>query len=95
MDNHERDMEPPPKGLGSHPRHTSEDSDLMQIPRKPGRSERVVSHETPFLLVIKRLCQIDRVHGLPSVAVSAFFPREKDNWVVWKTKDNKWRRELQ
>ena len=29
MDHHEWDMESPPKGLGSHPRHTSQDSDLM------------------------------------------------------------------
>jgi hypothetical protein len=30
MDNHEWDIEPPPKGLGSYPRHTSKDPGLMQ-----------------------------------------------------------------
>jgi hypothetical protein len=31
MDNHEWDMEPPPKGLGSYPGHTIKDPGLMQI----------------------------------------------------------------
>jgi hypothetical protein len=82
-------------------------------------------------LAIKRLWQIDRVHGPPAVAAPAFFSsaskgdecwwgtqdrntvyiwdtmdnedrqdslealREKDNWVIWKTEDNKWTQELQ
>ncbi len=91
----------------------------------------VFSPTRHLLLVIKRSCQIDRVHGLPTVATPAFFPsaskgeecwwgtqdlntiylwdtmdnedrqdsletlREKDNWVIWKTKDNKWTQEMQ
>jgi hypothetical protein len=47
MDNHEWDMEPPPKGLGSYPGHTSKDPDLMHDSRKSGGSERFLSHETP------------------------------------------------
>ena len=48
MDHHEWDMESPPKGLGSHPRHTSQDSVLMQIPRELGRSEPVYPRDTSF-----------------------------------------------
>ena len=47
MDNHERDMEPPPKGLGSYPRHTSQDPGLMRSSRKSGGIERFLPHETP------------------------------------------------
>jgi hypothetical protein len=47
MDNHERDMEPPPKGLGSYPRHTRKDPGLMQNSRKSGGNERFLPHETP------------------------------------------------
>ena len=47
MDHHEWDMEPPPKGMGFHPRHASQDSGLMQISREPGRGECVYSHEAP------------------------------------------------
>ncbi len=91
----------------------------------------VFSPTRHLLLTIKRLWQIDRVHGLPAVVAPAFFPsaskggecwwgtqdlstiylwdtmdnedrqdslealREKDNWVIWKTKDNKWTQDLQ
>jgi ribonuclease HI len=91
----------------------------------------VFSPTRHLLLAIKRLWQVDRVHGLPAVAAPAFFPsasrgdecwwgtqdlntvylwdtmdnedrqdslealREKDNWVIWKTKDTKWTQELQ
>jgi hypothetical protein len=90
----------------------------------------VFSPTRHLLLTLKRLCQLDRVHGLPAVAAPAFFPsaskgeecwwgtqdsntvflwdtmgdedrrnsletlREKDNWVVWKMKDDKWTQEL-
>jgi len=47
MDNHEWDKEPPPKGLGSYPRHTSKDPGLMLNSRKSGGSERFLPHETP------------------------------------------------
>ncbi len=47
MDNHERVIEPPPKGLGSYPRHTNKDPGLMQDSRKSGGSERFLPHETP------------------------------------------------
>ena len=88
----------------------------------------VFSPTRHLLLTLKRLWQLDRVHGLPAVAAPDFFPsasngeecwwgtqdsrtgflwdtmgdedrrssletlREKDNWVVWKTKDDKWTR---
>ena len=90
----------------------------------------VFSPTRHLLLTLKRLWQLERVHGLPAVAAPAFFPspsqgeecwwgtqdsstvflwdtmddvdrqssletlREKDNWVVWKTKDVKWTQEL-
>jgi hypothetical protein len=90
----------------------------------------VFSPTRHLLLTLKRLWELDRVHGLPAVAAPAFFPsasrgeecwwgtqdsstvflwdtmgdedrlssletlREKDNWVVWKTKDDKWTQEL-
>ena len=62
MDNHERDMEPTPKGLGSYPRHTRKDP-------KSGGNERPSDHQTHtrhLLLTIIRLWQIDRVHVLPT-----------------------------
>ena len=83
-----------------------------------------------LLLVIKQMCQVDRIHDLPAVSGPAFFHSPsrgnecwwgtrdsitvylwdtmedqerqdslevlhgKDNWVVWKTKDNRWTHEL-
>jgi ribonuclease HI len=90
----------------------------------------VFSPTRHLLLTLKRLWQLDRVHGLPAVAAPAFFHSaskgeecwwgtqdsstvllwdamddedrlrsletlsEQDNWVVWKTKDDKWSQEL-
>ena len=47
MDQYEWDLEPPSKGLGVHPRYTSQDSDLVQLPSALRGSERVYAHETP------------------------------------------------
>ncbi len=50
--------------------------------------ENVFSPTRHLLLTIKRLWQVDRVHGLPAVAASAFFPsdsRGDECW--WGTQD--------
>ncbi len=111
--------------------HSSRTGWTIMIKTQESLEEANVFSPTRHLLLdIKRLWQIDRVHGLPVVVVSAFFPsaskgdecwwgtqdlntvylwdtmdnkdrqdsletlREKDNWVVWKTKDDKWTQEL-
>jgi hypothetical protein len=99
-------MEPPLKGLGSYPRHTSKDPGLMQNSRKSVHGLPAVVApvffpssskgdecwwETQDLNTVYLWDTMDNEDRQDSLEVL----HEKDNWVIWKTKDTKWTQELQ